>query len=80
LMVMSLLRALSWSVYIIAMRHIGAARCSIFFLTSVIFIVVLQVSLDAIAPGLGLQVPPYLLPVLGGGSLIVLGIFMLQRS
>ena len=80
LIVMSLLRALSWSVYYIAMRQIGAARCSIFFLTSVVFIVVGQISVDTIAPGLGLQVPPNLLPALSGGSLIVLGIVLLQRS
>ncbi len=80
LILMSLLRALSWSTYYIAMRHIGAARCSIFFLTSVVFIVVLQISLDAIAPGLGLQVPQNLVPALGGGALIVLGIVLLQRS
>jgi drug/metabolite transporter (DMT)-like permease len=80
LIAMSLQRALSWSVYYIAMRQIGAARCSIFFLTSVVFIVILQFSVDTIAPGLGLQVPPNLLPALGGGTLIVLGIVMLQRS
>lgn len=80
LVLMSLLRALSWWTYYVAMRHIGAARTSIFFLTSVVFIVVLQLSLDTIAPGLGLQVPPNLLPALVGGTLIVMGIVMLQRS
>lgn len=80
LILMGLSRALSWWTYYSAMRHIGAARCSTFFLTSVVFIVVLQLAVDTIAPGLGLQVPPNLLPVLAGGTLIVLGILMLQRS
>ena len=78
--VMSLLRGLSWSTYAIAMRHIGASRCSILFLTSVFFIVAMQVGLDAMMPGLGLQVPANLSTALGGGSLIVLGIVLLQRS
>ena len=78
--VMSLLRGLSWSTYVIAMRHIGASRCSILFLTSVFFIVAMQVGLDAMMPGLGLQVPANLSTALGGGSLIVLGIVLLQRS
>jgi len=77
---MGVSRALSWWTYYSAMRHIGAARCSTIFLTSVVFIVALQLVVDAIAPGLGLQVPPNLLPVLVGGTLLVLGIVMLQRS
>ena len=80
LLAMSVLRGLSWSTYSIAMRHIGASRCSILFLTSVFLIVAIQVGLDAIAPGLGLRVPANLTTAVAGGSLIVLGIVLLQRS
>ena len=80
LILMSLLRGISWSTYIIAMRYIGASRCAILFLTTAFFTVGLQVGVDAIAPGLGLQVPPNLLPAIAGGALIILGIFILQRS
>lgn len=80
LVAMSLLRGVSWSTYNIAMRYIGASRCAILFLTTVFFTLALQVTVDAIAPGLGLLVPPNLLPAVAGGVLIVLGIVILQRS
>ena len=72
------LRGLSWSLYNLSMRHIGASRSAIIFLSSAFFTVLGQVVLDAIWPGLRLQVPDNLLMAVIGGVVMAIGIVILQ--
>lgn len=74
-----LLLGTSWVTYNVAMKHLGAARCSVLFLSVVFFTVLLQVGVDGLAPGLGLQVPANLLTALAGGVVIGVAIVLLQR-
>ncbi len=73
------LLGISWLTYNAAMPHIGASRCSILFLSSVFMTFVLQITVDAIAPGLGLQVPASLLTATTGAIIIVIGIILINR-
>ena len=77
---MGILRGAAWSTYNVAMRHIGASRSAIIFVTSAFFAVILQVILNGLAPQLGLQVPANLFTALTGGVIIALGIIILQRK
>ena len=74
------LLAVSWATYNIAMRHIGASRCSVLFLSVVIFIAVLQVIIDAFAPWLGLKLPENLLTAVAGGFIIAFAIILIHRD
>ena len=80
LLLRGLLLGLAWVTYNIAMRHIGAARAAVLFLTGVVFTVGLQLALDAVAPQLGMRVPGNLLPALGGGVLIGGAVVLLHRQ
>ena len=80
LIVRGALLAVSWLMYNLAMPRIGASRCSVLFLSAAFFAVALQVAVDAIEPGFGLQVPSNLLTVLVGGAIIAVGIILLQRQ
>lgn len=80
IIVMGLIRGVSWSAYNTAMSHIGASQSAIIFLTSAFFSVMFQVVVDAIAPYLDLQVPSNLLTALIGGIIIAIGIIILQRG
>ena len=80
LLARGILLGISWVTYNVAMEYIGASRCSVLFLTVVLFTVVVQVSVDTLAPGLGLQVPDNLPAVIAGGGLIVLAIVLIQRA
>ena len=71
---------LSWATYNIAMRHLGASRCSVLFLSVVFLTVMLQVIVDTFAPSFGLQVPENLLMALVGGLIITLAIMLIHRQ
>jgi drug/metabolite transporter (DMT)-like permease len=71
---------ISWATYNTAMRHLGASRCSVLFLSVVFLTVALQVIVDALAPSLGLQVPENLLTALAGGLIIALAIALIHRQ
>ena len=80
LVIRGLLLGLSWWSYNAAMPHIGASRCSVLFLSVVFMTFGLQIAVDAIAPGLGLQVPSNLLTAAFGGFIIVCGIVIIHRQ
>lgn len=80
LVIRGLLLGLSWWSYNAAMPHIGASRCSVLFLSVVFMTFGLQITVDAIAPGLGLQVPSNLLTAAFGGFIIVCGIVLIHRQ
>ena len=80
LVVRGILLGVSWATYNIAMRHLGASRCSVLFLTLVFFTVVLQVVIDALAPALGLQVPSNLLTAVLGGCIVASSIVLIHRD
>lgn len=73
-----LMRGLAWLFYNVSLRHIGAARCAILFLSYAFFAVIIQIIVVQIAPGLGLQLPSNLIATVGGGLLVALGIAILQ--
>ena len=77
---MGCFRGLAWFFYYTSMRHIGASRASIIFLSSGFFTVLFQVSLAAFLPNLGLQPPQSLTAVILGGVLIAIGIVILQTG
>ena len=70
----------SWATYNIAMRHLGASRCAVIFLSMVFITVALQLVGNALAPDLGLQVPENLWMTLMGGCLICAAIVLLHRQ
>jgi drug/metabolite transporter (DMT)-like permease len=70
----------SWATYNVAMRHLGASRCSVLFLSLVLFTLALQTALDALAPGLGLQVPSNSVAAVLGGLMIFISIVVIQRG
>lgn len=70
----------SWATYNVAMRHLGASRCSVLFLSLVLFTLALQTALDALAPGLGLQVPSNPVAAVLGGLMIFISIVVIQRG
>jgi drug/metabolite transporter (DMT)-like permease len=74
------LLGISWVTYNVAMKHIGASRCSVLFLSVVLFTVLLQLVVDGLAPGLGLQVPPNLTVALLGGAIIGVAVFLIQAQ
>ncbi|MCB0211550.1 MAG: DMT family transporter [Anaerolineae bacterium] len=73
-----IMRGLAWLFYNVSLRHIGAARCAIIFLSYAFFAVTLQIIIVQLAPGLGLQLPSNLVAAIGGGLLVALGIAILQ--
>jgi drug/metabolite transporter (DMT)-like permease len=75
-----LLLGIAWVTYNIAMKHLGASRCTVMFLSVVVFTVAIQLMLNAMAPGLGLRVPGNLLTALLGGAVIGAAVFLLQRQ
>lgn len=74
------LLGVSWATYNTAMRHLGASRCSVLFLSLVLFTFAVQIAVDAIAPELGLRVPSNLATAVPGGLLIALAIVVVQRE
>mgnify|MGYP001161340035 FL=1 len=80
LLVRGLLLGISWVTYNIAMRHLGASRCSVLFLSVVCFTVLLQLVIDVLAPGLGLRVPDNLFTALLGGVIIGASVFLISRE
>ena len=70
-----ILLGLSWVTYNVAMQHIGASRSSVLFLSIGFLSILLQVTLDALAPGLGLQLPAHLDMAIVGGAVICAGMY-----
>ncbi|MBT3345993.1 MAG: DMT family transporter [Gemmatimonadetes bacterium] len=75
-----ILLAISWIAYNVAMQYIGASRCSVLFLSISFMAILLQVSVDAVAPGLGLQLPTHLGLAVLGGVVICAGIYFIPRE
>ena len=80
LVLRGLLLGIAWVTYNVAMKHLGASRCTVMFLSIVVFTVAMQLALHAVAPGLGLQVPGNLVTALIGGAIIGVAVFLLQRQ
>ncbi len=80
LAVRGLLLGVSWATYNVAMRHIGAARAAVLFLSVVVFVMLIQLVIFVLAPGLGLRLPAHLLAALLGGVLIGASIVLLHRQ
>lgn len=80
LVVRGILLGVSWATYNTAMPHLGASRCSVLFLTLVLFTLILQIAIDAVAPGLRVQVPSNLLAAVLGGILMSIAIVLIQRD
>ena len=80
LVLRGLFLGIAWVTYNVAMKHLGASRCTVMFLTIVVFTVAMQLLLNALAPGLGLRVPGNLLTALVGGTIIGGAVFLLQRQ
>lgn len=74
------LLATSWIYYNVAMQHLGASRCSILFLSTSFMAVLLQVTLDAVVPSMGLQVPSNLGLAVLGGVVICGGIYFVSKA
>ena len=79
MVIRGILLGLSWAAYNAAMRHIGASRCAVLFLSVSFLTVALQVLVDAIAPGLGLRVPVNLETAVAGGAVISVAVALVQR-
>ena len=80
LVVRGVLLSISWVTYNVAMRHIGASRTAVLFLTIVVFTLLIQLGVDALAPGIGMRVPGSLLSALAGGLLIGVAVVLLHRQ
>jgi drug/metabolite transporter (DMT)-like permease len=80
LLVRGLFLGLSWVTYNVAMRHIGASPAAVLFLSVVVFTVVLQLLVDAVAPQLGLRVPDNLGAALAGGVLIGIAVILIHHD
>ncbi len=77
---MGLMRGTSWLIYNLGLKHIGASRSAIIFISFAFFTVMLQAVAAQFGPALGLQLPVNLPAALIGGALIALGIIMLQTN
>ncbi len=75
---MGLMRGASWLIYNMGLKHIGASRSAIIFISFAFFTVMFQAGVAKFGPALGLQLPANLPAALIGGALIALGIVMLQ--
>lgn len=80
LLVRGLLLGISWVTYNVAMKTLGASRCSVLFLSVAFFTILLQLVIDALAPGLGLRVPDNLLTALLGGVVIGASVLLIHRE
>jgi O-acetylserine/cysteine efflux transporter len=80
IVLMGLLRGLAWLIYNTGLKHIGASRSAIIFISFAFFTVMLQAGVAKFEPMLGLQLPANLPAALIGGVLIALGIVILQTD
>ncbi|MEM7119166.1 MAG: DMT family transporter [Chloroflexota bacterium] len=80
LLLVGLLRGLSWYAYYVPLPFIGASRAIILFGSYSFFTVMLQLITVAIAPNLGIQLPSNLMMALLGGLVVVGGIVIMTRS
>lgn len=74
------LLGISWVTYNIAMEHLGASRASVLFLSVVLFTVILQVAVDALAPDLGMRLPQHMVATLCGAALICAAVALIHRT
>lgn len=80
LVLVGLLRGLSWYAYYVPLPIIGASRAIILFGSYSFFTVLLQLITVSITQDLGIQLPPNLAMALLGGLVIVGGIVVMTRS
>ncbi len=80
LFVRGIFLALSWISYNVAMQHIGASRSSVMFLSIGFLSILLQVSVDALFPQLGLKLPAHLDAAVVGGIVICIGIYFVSAT
>ena len=80
LLLRGVLLGISWVTYNVAMRHIGASRSAVLFLTVVVFTVGLQLVVHAVAPQLGVRLPGSWLAAGLGGALIGIAVVLLHRE
>jgi hypothetical protein len=80
IVLMGLLRGLAWLIYNTGLKHIGASRSAIIFISFAFFTVMLQAGVAKFEPMLGLKLPANLPAALIGGVLIALGIVILQTD
>lgn len=80
LLVRGLFLGISWVTYNVAMKHIGASRCSVLFLSIVFFTVALQLLVNSISPELELRVPDNLAMSALGGVVIGSAVFLIHRE
>ena len=78
--VMGLFRGGAWLVYNVALRHIGASRSSILFLSFAFFTVIFQLGLSRLLPQLDLRTPANLLMAVIGGCFVAAGVILLQTE
>ncbi len=74
LMVIGLLRGVTWLLFNSGVKHIGASSAAILFLPQAFFTVAIQGGTAAFIPNLGLQIPGNLVLSLTGGLLIAIGV------
>lgn len=79
LVLRGLLLGVAWVTYNVGMKHLGASVSTVLFLSIVVFTVMLQLGLHAMAPGLGLQIPDNLGTALIGGVVICVGVALMQK-
>jgi drug/metabolite transporter (DMT)-like permease len=80
LLVRGLFLGISWVTYNVAMKHLGASRCSVLFLSIVFFTVVLQLLVNTISPQLELRVPDNLAMSALGGVVIGGAVFVIHSE
>lgn len=78
--IMGLFRGGAWLVFNVALRHIGASRCSILFLSFAFFTVIFQLGFNRLLPLLDLRTPTNLLMAVIGGSFVAAGVILLQTE
>ncbi len=77
---MGFCRGTAWLTYNLSLKRIGASQSAIIFISFAFFTVLLQGTVAWLAPWLGVQLPTNLFGALLGGSLIALGIIILQTA
>ena len=75
-----LLRGAIWLAYNLGLKHIGASRSAILYLSFSFFAVAIQWGTAKAAPALGLQLPSNLKMALLGGALVAAGIVLFESK
>jgi drug/metabolite transporter (DMT)-like permease len=77
---MGIFRGISWLTYNMGLQRIGASQSAIIFISFAFFTVMFQAGVARLAPTLGVQLPSNLTAALMGGTLIAVGIVILQTD